>query len=378
MLKYLPRLVYLASEHKPPLPKPLARLLPQGDLIAQVASQGFTNAVLNGSLPAEQLEYLYSQGRFAITDNGNKGVKKRRVNRGSPDEFRLLVGQIVSEELELSKDSLNFTDYLALYRVVHDYVVFGGDELVASEEVVLSETREDVDMPKFNSGFEPLDLVLGGFYQGIITLMGKPGHGKTSLMLTLMEELIRTNQASSVWFYEVEIPMKLMLYKLRYSLKRTHFREDDRLVTGSFTTREIISRIQENPDPDRIIIIDGPDTMAVAGEGKRFALEAIYRDLIRMKQLAKMVVVSSQPRRKDGHLGMESVSEAWAKAQYSDVVIGIHRLGLRGGMVEIMANVPKNRFGIPDREIKFLYDYEDLSWDLDDLALAHMAQEEDW
>lgn len=367
----LPRLIYLAEEHRPPFPKSLSRIVPQGDLILAVATKGLTKATLDSSLPKEQLAQLYEKGK--------KGAYKKN-DVGSIEEFQMLVGQLASTELELRKEEMDFTEYLGQFQLVSQYVTSIADELVDTQEVDLGSEFDEPVLPKFPSGYGPLDAVTDGLYQGILTVVGKTGHGKTRNMLTLMGALKQTRAASSVWFYEVEIPLSLMLYMTKDMRDRVKFEKGDKIRTGMFTTKEILDAIEEDPDPNRVIFIDGPDAMAVAsGEGKRFALEYIYRDIMRIKQRSKLVVVSSQSRRKDSTITLESVAEAWAKTWYSDVVIGVQKVGRApGGLSRIRMNIVKNRFGVEGREIMFPYNFETLGWELDQFDIEAMEAEEDW
>ena len=124
-----------------------------------------------------------------------------------------------------------------------------------------------------------------------------------------------------------------------------------------------------------------PDVMAGgSGESKRFALEDIYMGLIRLKSLTKGIFVTSWPRRKDTTITMESVSEAWAKAWYSDIMIGWTKLGRspNSGMNNVRLNVPKNRFGPSDNSVVFQYNYANLLWELTEGARSQMESDDDW
>src|SRR6185369_13476416 len=128
---------------------------------------------------------------------------------------------------------------------------------------------------------------------------------------------------------------------------------------------------------------DSPDVMAGGTlEGRRFALEEIYRDLIRLKQHCKHVFVASQARRQDRTLSQESVAEAWAKAFYVDIIITMNRMGRGTGQwSRVRSSVGKNRFGPPDRELNFSFNYADLSWEVDSAARENIGsggEDEDW
>lgn len=357
------RLIYLAAEHKPPIPRVVLKLLPHSDVIASVAANGLRGAGADMDIPLDQLKTLYQQGS--------------KPDRGSSQEFQLLAGKLATEELEIRRDEMPFGEYLSRIKDVAEYVQSRG-ALIGYDEVGLDEESTLYELAKWTSGFEPLDTVLGGLYSGIFTFIAKPGHGKTSHMMTLMGELRRSEAVSSIWYFEQEIPLNLMMYRSRPMRQRIKFRSTDRFICGGVTMADLVRRVQDNPDPNRVIIIDSPDVMAGGeGEGKRFALESIYRGLIPLKDLTKAIFVTSWPRRKDTVMTMESVAEAWAKAWYSDAIIGITKLGRApGSFTNVKYNVAKNRFGPPDGEVIFHYDYIGLGYET--VVGKNTTGEEDW
>jgi hypothetical protein len=118
------------------------------------------------------------------------------------------------------------------------------------------------------------------------------------------------------------------------------------------------------------------------GEGKRFGIEQIYRDLVAIKERSKLIVVASQVRRRDrATLTMESVAEAWTKVHYSDMLIGAVKLGKTvRGYSQVRFQSSKNRFGLTDQEVTFGYNYADLSWEAngDRPRSTNIAEDEDW
>lgn len=365
----LARLIFLAAECNPELPpKHLVKLIPQFDIIEAVAKAGVTGAAEELDIPVEQIKEQYTIGK----DSG----------KGSDEEFRLLLGQTMLAETDLRRDQVTMSTYLGQIRDISNYVEKKNLILKISEEVDLGSLSEDEaeiqKIPKWDTGFTPFDFVTGGFYQAITTLIARPGHGKTSLMISIMEEARRINAASSLWYYELEIPRTMMMYRVAPSAARVRFlREKDRLIVGPTSIEEIEREIHACPDENRIIFIDSPDVMAGgSGDKKRFAIEEVYMGLIRLKTLSKAVFVSSWPRRNDRTITLESGAEAWSKAWYSDIIIGASKLGRAGmGMNSVKLNVVKNRFGRSDSEVTFRYNYADLSWE----APAVMADEgDDW
>lgn len=332
--------------------KRLLKLLPQGDLLNEAANSGLAGISAQYDLNQDQLLSMYQEGSIG--------------GPGSSNEFRMIVAQYLTAELESRRDELLLAEWLDRMSEVSLYLQNSTQELVTNEEVPLDTETDDNDIPKFYTGFAPLDEVLGGCYQGILTLMAKSGHGKTSFMLTLMEALRANDVADEIWFFETEIPARLMMFRMRQARKRVKFRHKDLLICGATTSSAILRRVTEDPNPNRIIMVDSPDVMAGGlGEGKRFGIETIYRDLVAVKERSKLVVAASQVRRRDrSNLSMESVAEAWTKVHYSDMLIGASKLGrVVRNLQQVRFSVPKNRFGIADQEVTFGYNYADLSWE---------------
>lgn len=361
------RLVYLAAEVKPPLPhNGLMKYINQGDLLQKVATFGIQGTSKDYGVPLDQLEHLYNRGAS--------------LGRGSEEEFRILLASQMLESLDLKRDELPTSDYLDLTRRIAEYSSGTNLQIIETNIIDLSDDSHFDsrlgELPKWNTGFTPLDVLTGGHYQSITMLIGRPGHGKTSIMLSLLESLVETPEVSSTWFFELEIPSKLMLYRLLPIRERVNFRKDkDILFCGNFTIDDVLEKVRADPDPNRVILIDSPDVMASdTGEDKRFKLEQIYLKLIQLKWLCKAVIVASWPRRRDNVISLESAAEAWAKAWYSDVIVGINKLGSAlGGMTNVRLNIVKNRFGPSDQETTFQYDYADLHWDY-----AGQGPEDDW
>jgi hypothetical protein len=345
----LPRIVYLAAEYSPKVPKAITRWLPQGELIEQVANVGLRGAEVNLNLAKDQLNHLYKEGK--------------RGGKGSVEEFRVLVSQAALGELELQQDEMPLSSYLAHTALISKFLEDQAQGLIRKEDVSFSDAP-DIDLVKWNSGFTPIDSITGGLYQGIFMIIAPPGTGKTSLLLSLMEACRIKNSVSSIWFFQPEIPMPMMLYRTKKIRARTQFIEDDRLFCGMTVVDDIIEMVKEDPDPERLVIFDLPDiTAAGGGDTRRFALEDIYRGLVVLKPYVKCIFTTSQPKQTDKNIQLNSGAEAWAKAWYTDGIIGVSKLGMhpKGG-TKLRLNIPKNRFGEADKELTFSYNYNDLSW----------------
>lgn len=349
---YLPRLYYLAAELNIPIPSTLQRLLPQGEVLASVAKMGISGTAVNFQINPNQLISLYNQG------------KEMGSNQVFPDEYRTLIGYAATITLD-QETELDFQEKAAYFKAISAFMENKSEALVPTENASLA-TATGAEIIKWDSGFTPWDLITGGFYQGIVTVLGRTGHGKTSLMLAMMIEMKRKNPDMEMRFYESEIPMGLMLHKMRHRKDEAGFSEQDRMLTGYLDIQDIATFAKDYPNPKRAIFIDSPDVMAGGiGEGRRFALADLYRKLMFIKENSGIVVVSSQAKRNvRGILTAESVTEAWEKSHYSDVIIGVEKQTVdpTSPWTPVLSNIAKNRFGPWGNQVTFDFNYDTLEW----------------
>lgn len=344
----LARLVFLLVEHQIKIPKIVVRHLPGGKWL-----KNLHKGIGSSDILMDQAGVLYEEGKSLGT--------------GSIDEAVSIMVRLMNETL--SDGNVPPEDLIAVYSALDR---MKGEVLVDYEEFSLHEPITDAEsITKWDSGFTPLDIVTGGLYQGIIVLMADPGVGKTTVLATIMEEVVKNDAASAVHYYQTEIPSRMMKGRFAPLTQRTKFREDDRILCGGYTPEDIIERLEEDPDPDRLILFDSPDVTAGGdGDGRRFGLETAYRSLIKVKQICKGVIVTTWPRRKDRVFTIRSVSEAWAKAWYADMILGMNSVGAN----RLRLSVLKNRFGPFGGAINFEYDMENINWSLDDMDL----EDDDW
>lgn len=335
------RLVYLLSKHSLAIPRPVLKYLPGGEWLSQLQN-GLGSAATMLDVPLAQLNQIYKQGES--------------LGPGSDAEARDIIADLVDAEVQ--RKDLDLDVRVRIYAELERFLT--KTELVEETEVDLSLAEIPDSIPKFQTGFEPLDMVLGGMYQGLVILMARPGTGKTSVMLSIMEAAVCSGIPTV--FVESEISQQMMLGRMRFMLKRTAFTPRDRLICGGWSAREVLDYVREFPNPDRIVFFDGPDVVGgSSADDRRFVLERAYQDLVRVKQLSRAVIVSSQPRRNDGRLSITSTAESWAKAWYADAIVGIE--AIHGLDTRLRLRTIKNRFGPSEQQVTFKYNLMDLSWE---------------
>ena len=339
------RLVYLLTRYKIQIPKSLRNYLPGSDWLSQL-HDGLTTVTAEFPYPIATLSDLYRSGESMGT--------------GSPREGIILLAKMI--DANLLNNGIPLTERSKVYSLLDRFIT--SETMLEEVEVNLANPPPISHIPKWDTGFLPLDVVTGGVYQGIFVVVGRPGMGKTSLMLSMMESVVQTHEYS-VLFVQNEIPSDAMVGRMHPILSRTRFKETDRLICASWSSQDILDWVKDHPDPNRVIFFDSPDVVASnKGEERRFVLEKQFQDMVRLKRMSKLVICSSQPKQRDAVVTLTSMAESWQKAWFADCICGIGVERARGAIPTLRLSVVKNRFGPVGGEYAFKYDYEDLSWEI--------------
>lgn len=333
----LSRLIYLLAEHHIQLPNTLANLLPFGMDLAKL------HRGLGAAAPVEEISAYYSLGS--------------QLGQGTRSEVSDIIARLIEPRVVETPPK----DRIKIYETLGALERGGGQGLMEYQEINLREVK-DVPIPKFNSGFTPLDEVTGGLYQGIFTFMAPPGTGKTSMFLTIMEMLALNS--IPVWKFQNEIPPQMIEGRLSPIARRTRLADNCRLFCGPYTSKEVCEAVKADPDPNRVVIFDSPDVMTSGGGDRRIELESSYQDLVRLKAFCRAIIIPSQPKAKDvDSPGLTSPAESWAKVWYTDALVSV----VRAAGSQCIMKAHKNRFGPMGRQCVFRYDYVDLTFHVEDL-----------
>lgn len=348
-MQKLARLVFLASKLGNEclrMPRDLRRYVENWELYEEVAKQGVEGAAVSLKVPRAQMKKLYDEGR----DGG----------RASLQEFRLLVAEEIEQDERLV--DMPTQKRLQIMGALERYVSNAADHIIESDEASLNTKKIYNEIPKWNTGFAPLDLAtVDGVYQGLLMLMAKPGQGKTSTMLSMMEHIKRTHPDWQMIFFEQEIPLNMMLARTAPIRKRAKFDDNDLMICGAMSIEEIMKRLEKPPvTKDRVVFIDSPDAMpGLQSDSRRIELGHIYRQLVRIKESSQLVVVASQARRIDSELTLSSPAESWEKVWYVDMMFSVNKVSDRRMTIKNL----KNRFGVEGNAVTYLYDLQDLTYD---------------
>jgi replicative DNA helicase len=154
---------------------------------------------------------------------------------------------------------------------------------------LLYDAVEDIQNKESNlikTGYEAVDKFAGGLTRGEITIIGgRPGHGKTTMMINLLASLVENGHKVALFNRElpnVEVIKKLMCLeskKLSYSLIRQGIHSQESLNHVK-TVKEII---KNKYNEDKFMMFDNiRDFAKTASEVKKFKPDVIMDDYIQL------------------------------------------------------------------------------------------------
>lgn len=343
----LPRLIYLYSRYPLSIPRVLQPFVPMKALL-DVLPKGLTEAAQVAQLPFAVIENFYLEGED--------------LGPGSEQELRYLLSSLIFEHVDvLENPALRLELSSALQRFRQQEELFREQviDLTRLDSPELARLRQSVK--KWKSGFEPLDLVLDGVLpHSLLLVMGRTQVGKTTTLMSVLAAIKKQDPDRHVLFVENEIEASLMLWRYEKVLRDVPMTPGDQLICGAFSPADLVDYVQAHPDPDRVIFFDSPDVMtATAATEKRHVLENHYINLVRVRSVSHAVFTTSQARRGDMDLQLDSAAEAWTKAWYADAVIGIQPAGRSPkGLSRLRIKSLKNRWGPGGRSLVYDFDYE--------------------
>ena len=136
------------------------------------------------------------------------------------------------------------------------------------------------------TGYDNMDKWSGGLTRGEITIIGgRPGHGKTTVMINMLAKALEQGQRAM--FFSRELPnselMKKIIClesgKLSYGMVRKNIFSDDSLKI----VNETIDSIREKYSKENFLMFDNlKDFSASSSEVKRFKPDIIFDDYIQL------------------------------------------------------------------------------------------------
>lgn len=346
----LSRLFMLACEVKPDLPSAkLMALLGKtwGPIIRAGAEHGLAGAA--SALPSvsvDQLAQLYMAG-------AETGAAP------SIEEFRSTIAGRIYESV-CGNDSISVLDQLKIASELGKW--FEGRGSTNGEEEMDWDAK--VDTPPFTkSGFWPFDDLHSaqGMPQEICTVLSRPGVGKTTMAVATAMGW-RQNTVGSVTMIQTEIAPSAMRMKIDGMCRPGLFRSGvDRLVFGRRNAQTAMQRMIENPDPDRLVLFDSVTGFCGQGDGpeSRTRFAELYDDLCQVKNCSRAVIAFSHVKRGTDLADIESAAGSSAVERFSGSLIYLSAddTARPDGLVQVKAEILKNRYGSLVRPKKFLFDY---------------------
>lgn len=272
-----------------------------------------------------------------VTEHYRKG---KSFGKGSTEELKEILDELLWKELK---------DYSERQRFIGYVESLSNGLFETNDERKFSDLKSGT-IEKFDSGFQPIDKALKGFYQGIFCFAGLPGAGKTSILLSLAASFA---QNYPVWYFQTEIPSDLIQPRFQL-LNPESFHTDSMFHAGNYSSASILEKILKNPNKNRIIIYDSPEIMNSSEPIVYW--EKTMQDFVQIKQHSKCVLFTSQIQQKQSweELNVYSLSGSANKGRYADGIIYLNQFA-----GNLMIKTAKNRFGHLGNSIT-KYNYETL------------------
>ena len=158
-----------------------------------------------------------------------------------------------------------------------------------SIDSLLYDAVEDIQSKEsklIKTGYNSVDKFAGGLTRGEITIIGgRPGHGKTTMMVNLLASLVENGHRVALFNRElpnVEVIKKLMCLeskKLSYSLIRQGIHNKNSIAC----VEEVRNIIKEKYSEDKFMMFDNiRDFAKTASEVKKFKPDVIMDDYIQL------------------------------------------------------------------------------------------------
>ena len=198
----------------------------------------------------------------------------------------------VQSEVVKEKATSNNSD---VYDVISDAHSLFGELLeirpskAADINDVISEALHDINnkTSKFiKTDYDGLDKFAGGLTRGEITIVGgRPGHGKTTVLINLLSRVLE--QGYKAVFFSRELPNSELLKKiiclescqLSYTLVRKNVYSENQTKILNST----ISKVKEKYNKDNFLMFDSiKDFAGSASEVKKFKPDVIFDDYIQL------------------------------------------------------------------------------------------------
>ena len=187
---------------------------------------------------------------------------------------------------------------------------------------VISEALHDINNKTsklIKTDYDGLDKFAGGLTRGEITIVGgRPGHGKTTVLINLLSRVLE--QGYRAVFFSRELPNSELLKKiiclescqLSYTLVRKNVYSENQTKILNST----ISKVKEKYSKDNFLMFDNiKDFAGSASEVKKFKPDVIFDDYIQL--------IASNGKEEQRRLQVEKICNdyKWLAKESNSVVV---------------------------------------------------------
>ena len=224
---------------------------------------------------------------------GNVGAKGTAKFYANKIYEKYLLRKVIVESDKVKSSALgNHTDVYE--SVVKAHSLFGelitlNPTKVQDIEDVISETIQSIKSKEsklIKTGYDSIDKFSGGLTRGEITIIGgRPGHGKTTVMINLLAKAME--QGKKAMFFSRELPSSELLKKILClesgELSYSQMRQNIFTELSLKKMNEAIEIVRKKYSKDKFLMFDDIKDFALASsEIKKFKPDIIFDDYIQL------------------------------------------------------------------------------------------------
>ena len=207
---------------------------------------------------------------------------------------KYLMRRVVEETTKIQNNAMNSGDetydcIVNAHTLFSELIELNPTKEKQSIDSLLIDAVQDIqnkDVNLVKTGYDSIDKFAGGLTRGEITIIGgRPGHGKTTMMVNMLASLVGNGYKVALFNRElpnIEVIKKLICLesqKLSYSLIRQGIHSQDSLTQ----IEQVRKIIKEKYNEEKFLMFDNiRDFAKTSAEVKRFKPDVIMDDYIQL------------------------------------------------------------------------------------------------